>query len=53
MRAIINFVIQNQRKKTGIMPVFLLERVRGVEPLSSAWKAEVMPIYDTRDSENF
>ncbi len=25
-----------------------LERVRGVEPLSSAWKAEVMPIYDTR-----
>ena len=24
------------------------ERVRGIEPLSSAWKAEVMPIYDTR-----
>ena len=25
-----------------------MERVRGVEPLSSAWKAEVIPIYDTR-----
>ena len=25
-----------------------VERVRGVEPLSSAWKAEVMPLYDTR-----
>lgn len=24
------------------------ERVRGIEPLSSAWKAEVMPLYDTR-----
>lgn len=24
------------------------ERVRGVEPLSSAWKAEVIPLYDTR-----
>ncbi len=24
-----------------------LEQVRGVEPLSSAWKAEVIPIYDT------
>ncbi len=26
----------------------ILERVRGVEPLSSAWKAEVIPLYDTR-----
>jgi hypothetical protein len=25
-----------------------LERVRGVEPLSTAWKAVVIPIYDTR-----
>ncbi len=24
------------------------ERVRGIEPLSTAWKAVVMPIYDTR-----
>jgi hypothetical protein len=30
------------------MPLFALERVRGIEPLSSAWKAEVMPLYDTR-----
>lgn len=27
---------------------FMLERVRGVEPLSLAWKAKVIPIYDTR-----
>lgn len=25
-----------------------MERVRGIEPLSSAWKAEVIPLYDTR-----
>ena len=28
----------------------MMERVRGVEPLSSAWKAEVIPIYDTRNN---
>ncbi|KKT73066.1 MAG: hypothetical protein UW68_C0017G0001, partial [Candidatus Collierbacteria bacterium GW2011_GWB1_44_6] len=27
-----------------------MERVRGVEPLSSAWKAEVIPVYDTRNN---
>lgn len=27
-----------------------MERVRGVEPLSSDWKSEVLPIYDTRNS---
>ena len=27
-----------------------MERVRGVEPLSLAWKAKVIPIYDTRDT---
>ena len=32
--------------------IFLdIERVRGVEPLSSAWKAEVIPIYDTRNTK--
>ncbi len=25
-----------------------LERVRGIEPLSSAWKAIVLPLYYTR-----
>lgn len=25
-----------------------LERVRGVEPLSTGWKPVVMPLYDTR-----
>ena len=29
------------------------ERVRGVEPLSSGWKPEVMPIYDTRLRPSF
>ena len=26
-----------------------LERVAGIEPASSAWKAEVLPLYHTRD----
>ncbi len=25
-----------------------VERVMGIEPTSSAWEAEVMPLYDTR-----
>ena len=25
-----------------------MERVRGIEPLSSAWKAVIIPLYDTR-----
>ena len=25
-----------------------MERVMGIEPTSSAWEAEVMPLYDTR-----
>jgi hypothetical protein len=25
-----------------------LERLKGIEPLSSAWKAEVIPLYDNR-----
>ncbi len=32
---------------------YSLERVRGVEPLSSAWKAEVIPLYDTRNVAYF
>ena len=27
---------------------FWMERVNGIEPSSSAWEAEVMPLYDTR-----
>lgn len=29
------------------------EQVRGVEPLSLAWKAKVIPIYDTRNVQIF
>ena len=29
---------------------FWMERVNGIEPSSSAWEAEVMPLYDTRFS---
>ena len=25
-----------------------IERVRGIEPLASDWKSEVLPLYDTR-----
>ena len=25
-----------------------MERVRGIEPLASDWKSEVLPLYDTR-----
>ena len=28
--------------------VQILERVAGIEPASSAWKADVLPLYDTR-----
>gem|GEM_PF-6327304 len=46
-------VLWPQKDRTIIKPenkprLFVFERVRGVEPLSSAWKAEVIPIYDTR-----
>ncbi len=30
------------------MATVFRERVRGIEPLASAWKAEVLPLYDTR-----
>ena len=29
-----------------------MERVGGVEPPASAWKAEVLPLYDTRKNIN-
>ena len=29
-----------------------MERVRGIEPLSSAWKAEVLPLHNTRMAED-
>lgn len=28
-----------------------MERVRGIEPLSSAWKAVIIPLYYTRNSD--
>ena len=31
-----------------MMSCQILERVRGIGPLSLAWKAKVMPLYDTR-----
>ena len=30
------------------MQHYKLERVIGIEPTASAWKAEVLPLYDTR-----
>ena len=27
---------------------YVIERVDGIEPTASAWKAEVLPLYDTR-----
>src|SRR3989338_2633411 len=32
--------------RTGLCNI--VERVGGIEPPSSAWKAEVIPVYDTR-----
>ena len=29
-------------------PIFIMERVKGIEPSSSAWKAEVLPLNYTR-----
>ena len=36
-----------QKKGKG----FILERVGGIEPPATAWKAVVLPLYDTRTSE--
>jgi hypothetical protein len=33
---------------SGLPPTFLMERVMGIEPTSSAWKAEVLPLNYTR-----
>jgi hypothetical protein len=30
-----------------------MERVAGIEPASSAWKAEVLPLYHTRNIAHF
>jgi hypothetical protein len=30
-------------------PIMFLERVKGIEPSSSAWKAEVLPLNYTRN----
>ena len=30
-------------------PIIFLERVKGIEPSSSAWKAEVLPLNYTRE----
>jgi hypothetical protein len=37
-------------KKTARKGCFFLERVRGIEPRPPAWKARVLPLYDTRAS---
>jgi hypothetical protein len=38
----------NFTKITGPDPILFLERVMGIEPTSSAWKAEVLPLNYTR-----
>lgn len=42
-----NFFIVN---KLILFLLYTLERVRGIEPLPPAWKARVLPLYDTRAS---
>ena len=36
------------QQKTTVKVVFLLERVMGLEPTISAWKANVLPLHYTR-----
>ncbi len=38
-------IFENESKEGSFLE--FLERVRGIEPLSSAWKAEVMSRYTT------
>lgn len=40
-----------EEKKYGYQYTLHLERVRGIEPLSSAWQAGVIPLYYTRTLE--
>ena len=41
----INKLLYNKKQ---LLPVVQLERVVGIEPTFPAWKAGVLPIYDTR-----
>ena len=45
----LSYVGDFQLSKTLIKPSFYLERVMGIEPTSSAWKAEVLPLNYTRN----
>gem|GEM_PF-5626486 len=39
---------RRDRREMTIIVRSSVERVMGIEPTSSAWEAEVMPLYDTR-----
>ena len=45
----VQFILSN--KKAARRRPFLLERVKGIEPSQSAWKAEVLPLNYTRLSQ--
>ncbi len=38
----------SKKRNTALQPVLCMERVKGIEPSSSAWKAEVLPLNYTR-----
>ena len=38
----------DKTKKAAVNQLLFLERVVGIEPTFPAWKAGVLPIYDTR-----
>jgi hypothetical protein len=39
----------HQRKSTSQADAFSLERLRGIEPLSSPWQGEVLPLNHSRE----
>ena len=42
-----NFIVHNIKTDTGA--VYFLVRAKGIEPSSSAWEADVLPLYHARD----
>ena len=44
--------LQGRFQERGVEEILMksVERVRGIEPLSSAWEAEVLPLNNTRTS---
>ena len=44
-------VVNKTKNIIGIKPILFLVRAKGIEPSSSAWEADVLPLYHARNCE--